>query len=318
MFLRGRARIAAAAVACAAILTWIVLLLTSSFTPPARAVASATLAPAAPAPATASPATASPGLGGPPPAGNGVSIASCVKELAHRPGDHLLVVIGASFTAGVGSGSPDRSWAVVLARTLHWNAVVYGVPGAGYVWPGVGRKGPVSAEIGQIDLRALNPSLVIVQAGHDDIGRISPAVEEQHVTQTIRLIRAEAPRARIALLTVFRGHAKLARALGIDQAIVSAGIAADPNVIIMDPLVGNWQYQHGRDGLHPTVAGSEWLAREVDGVLTGYGVQAARLPAARPGHVQAGPIMCDYSSVGKHSRIVVPPPAGVSARIDPP
>ena len=304
MFLRGRARIAVAIVASAAVLTWLVLLIASSATPPARAIASATLAPA--------PVTASPALSGPPPAGNGVSIASCVKELANRPGGHLLVVIGASFTAGVGSGSPDRSWAVVLARTLHWNAVVYGVPGAGYFWPGAGHKGPVSDEIGRIDLPALNPSLVIVQAGHDDIGRISPTAEEQHVTQTIGLIRAEAPRARIALLTVFPGRANRPRALSIDQAIVTAGIAADPNAIIMDPLVGNWQYQHGPDGLHPTVAGSQWLAREVGGVLSADGFNAAPLSA------ETAPIMCDYSSVGKHSRIRVPQPSGASARIDPP
>jgi len=81
-----------------------------------------------------------------------------------------LAVVSASFTAGVGPGSPDKSWAVVLGRLLDWDAVIYGDQGAGFVRAGAGRMGPVAAEIGRLDLRAIGPALVIVQAGLDDIG----------------------------------------------------------------------------------------------------------------------------------------------------
>jgi hypothetical protein len=40
-----------------------------------------------------------------------------------------VAIVGASFTAGVGAEDPVGSWAVLLARQLHWNAFVYGVPG---------------------------------------------------------------------------------------------------------------------------------------------------------------------------------------------
>jgi len=76
----------------------------------------------------------------------GASLAACEDEIDRRPAPRLAVV-GASFTAGVGSGNPDRSWAVLLARLLHWDAVVYGDPGAGYVRAGIGRQGPVADEI---------------------------------------------------------------------------------------------------------------------------------------------------------------------------
>lgn len=56
----------------------------------------------------------------------------------------------------------------------HWDAVVYGVPGAGYVRPGAGHRGPVAAEIASVGLRALKPGLVIVQAGHARLGRERP------------------------------------------------------------------------------------------------------------------------------------------------
>ena len=97
-------------------------------------------------------------------------MASCEQRLQRtrsRDGQDVpvLAIVGASFTAGVGPGNPDKSWAVLLARRLRWDAVVFGDPGAGYVRAGVGRMGPVAAEIARIDLRALAPSLVIVSSG---------------------------------------------------------------------------------------------------------------------------------------------------------
>lgn len=211
-------------------------------------------------------------------------------ELAQRAGRPRLVIVGASFTAGVGSG-PSRSWAVLLARQLRWDAVVDGVPGAGYVRAGAGRpgsRGPVAAEIARAGLRALQPSLVIVQAGHDDIG-VPAALERRRVEQAVGVIRAEAPRARIALLTVFPGrpHRGASRT---DRAIVAAARAADPAVIIIDPLAAGWRYAHVRDGLHPTAAGSAWIAGQVAGIMREHGV---RTVPASPG---GGAVICDAAT----------------------
>jgi hypothetical protein len=144
-------------------------------------------------------------------------LAGCEQKL-ERDGHKVptIVIVGASFTAGVGSGNPGKSWAVGLARLLHWDAVIYGDPGAGYVRAGAGRKGPVAAEIARVDLRALGPALVIVQAGHDDIG-VPPRLEQRRVEQAVALIRAEAPRARIGLLTVFAGRSPSAAAYRTDH-----------------------------------------------------------------------------------------------------
>src|SRR6202453_5148487 len=183
----------------------------------------------------------------------GGSLAGCEQGLirvrsAPGPRPPVLAIVGASFTAGVGPGNPAQAWAVRLARTLHWAAVIDGVPGAGYVRPGVGREGPVAAEIARVDLRRLDPALVIVQAGHDDIG-VPASVERRRVAQAVAMIRAQAPQARIALLTVFPGRTHLAAARHTDQAIVTAATAADRQVIIMDPLAGNWKFDRVRAGL---------------------------------------------------------------------
>jgi acyl-CoA thioesterase I len=214
---------------------------------------------------------------------------ACEQEIERAPGlgGPRLAIVGASFTAGVGSG-PGRSWAVLLARHLGWDAVVDGVPGAGYVRAGAGRpgsRGPVAAEIARAGLRALQPSLVIVQAGHDDIG-VPPALERRRVEQAVGVIRAEAPRAKIVLLTVFPGRSHRG-ASRTDRAIVAAARAADPAVIIIDPLAGGWRYAHVRDGLHPTAAGSAWIAGRVATILSEYGVRPAPVSAG------SGAIICD-------------------------
>jgi acyl-CoA thioesterase I len=207
-------------------------------------------------------------------------------ERARPNAARTLAVAGASFTAGVGPGAATRSWAVLLAHMLHWDAVVDGVAGAGYVRAGFGGLGPVAAELTRIGLRALAPSLVIIQAGHDDIG-VPVRAEQRRVRQAIALIRAQAPYARIALITVFTAdHSRFARryaaaaAHRTDQAIVAAATAADHDVIIMDPLAARWAFARSPDGLHPTVAGSEWIARKVAGVLRSHGIAAAAGTAA--------------------------------------
>jgi lysophospholipase L1-like esterase len=156
------------------------------------------------------------------------------------------------------------------------------------------RIGPVAAEIARLDLRALAPALVIVQAGHDDIG-VPLRLEQRRVEQAVAMIHAAAPHARIALLTVFAGRSRSAAAYRTDHAIVAAGRAADRNVIILDPLAAGWTYPRSRDGLHPTASGSARIAGQVAAILHDHGVHPA------PQNDKAGAIICDWS-------IPAPPP----------
>ena len=212
--------------------------------------------------------------------GQAAVLTECEQRLqpGRRPGVPTVAIVGASITAGVGSGDPAGSWAVLLARRLHWNAFVYGVPGAGYVHAGLGRKGPVAAEIDRAHLGALRPALVIVQAGHDDM-RVPPGLERQRVEQTVAMIKAQAPRARIALITVFAGRSRPPSLYRTDQAIVAGATAADPQVIIMDPLASGWRFPHAPDGLHPSARGDAWIAGTVAGILRQHGMTPA--PAGR-------------------------------------
>jgi lysophospholipase L1-like esterase len=209
-------------------------------------------------------------------------------ELAprHRP---TVAIVGASYTAGVGPDNPMLSWAVDLARELRWNAVIYGLPGAGYVRTGSDDLGPMARMLSDERLSGLSPALVLVQAGYDD-GKVPVGIEGEQVRRTIELIRAEAPQAKIGLITVFTSPARPipARFYRIDSAIVTAAKAVDPDAIIMDPLTGQWKYQHADDGLHPTAAGDAWIARKVEAMLRAHGVDSR--PATTGA---AAPVICD-------------------------
>jgi GDSL-like Lipase/Acylhydrolase family len=212
---------------------------------------------------------------------------ACEQRIERGPG-HVptMAIVGASYTAGVGPDSPARSWAADLARNLRWDAVIYGIPGAGYVRTGTDGLGPMTRLLSAEHLSGLSPSLVIVQAGYDD-GRVPPGIERQQVLRTIELIRAQAPHATIGLVTVFTSPARPipGRFYRIDSAIVAAAKAADPNAIIMDPLIGQWTFQHADGRLHPTAAGDAWIAGKIGAILRAHGIV---------GHpTTAAPITCD-------------------------
>jgi lysophospholipase L1-like esterase len=195
----------------------------------------------------------------------------------------LLVVAGASFTAGVGAPGPADGWAVRLAELIRWRAVTLGVPGAGYTRPGAGPLGPLSRLLGHLHLAALRPALVIIQAGHDDLG-VPAAVEAEHVAGLVGRLRREAPAARLAFLTVFSpstaSAATLTAEAATDSAIVSAVRTSDPRAIVIDPLHSHWRFPRAADGLHPTARGDLLIAEHVASALRRAGVVATS--AAQP------------------------------------
>jgi lysophospholipase L1-like esterase len=218
----------------------------------------------------------------------GVSFAACEQRLERTARSiPTVAIVGASYTVGVGPGKPSLSYAAVLARKLNWNAVIYGVSGVGYTEPGAHDLGPVRHLLAAERLHRLAPALVIIQAGHDD-GRVAISLEEAQVRRTLAFIRAQAPHARIALITVFTVPGRPASPIlaRLDRAIVRAARAADPRVIIMDPLTGHWKYAREHDGLHPSAAGDRWIARKVASILRDHDIDPRPRTAVTP-------VICD-------------------------
>ena len=172
----------------------------------------------------------------------------------------LLAVVGASVAAGVGAGHRGDAWPEDLARMLRGRVVVSADPGAGYVNPGAGHRGPFSRLAARLDLARLHPGVIIVQGGHDDIGQPLALIRER-VESLVAAIRRDAPHARLAVLTVFaRGNRPSAAAWSTDQTVVAAARHADPGVLVFDPLADRWHFPQIGDHLHPTPVGHRWIA----------------------------------------------------------
>ena len=190
------------------------------------------------------------------------------SQRSKAPSRPLLAVVGASFAAGVGAGQPDHAWPQDLARLMHWRLAVRADPGAGYVNPGAGHRGPFARLAAHLHLARLHPSTVIIQGGHDDIGCPLPLIRAR-VEGLVATIHREAPQARLAVLTVFPRGKPTPAAVATDQAIVTAARRADPAVEVFDPIASHWHFPRIGDHLHPTPAGHEWIAHHLaDGFRT--------------------------------------------------
>jgi acyl-CoA thioesterase I len=193
----------------------------------------------------------------------------------------VLAVVGASFSAGVGARAAAQAWPADLGRMLHMRVEVSAVPGAGFITAGRGRRGPFAKLTGQLKLAQLRPAVVVIQGGHNDIGRPAAALSRS-VRALVNSIRCQAPGTRVCVVSVFpTGNVPSRAALATDRVIVAAAREADPQVIVLDPITQHWHFPRMRDQLHPTAAGHQWIAAKVAGALRAAGaVPATAKPTA--------------------------------------
>lgn len=175
----------------------------------------------------------------------------------------LLLVLGASITAGVGAESPGAAWPRVLASLMDWRLVADGVPGAGFLSPGGEGRGPFSRQLAGLGLADLDPSVVIVQGGRNDVGQPLPELELR-VVELFTLLARQAPQARLGLISVFPGAELSSEERSTNEVIVRAARQAVARIIVFDPINERWRFPTVEDGVHPTTAGhrciAEWVA----------------------------------------------------------
>jgi acyl-CoA thioesterase-1 len=187
----------------------------------------------------------------------------------------VLLVIGASFAAGVGVDlMPQLAWPGILGNRINYRVVVSADPGAGFINRGDGGLGPFSQLLARVDVATLKPALVLIQGGHNDAG-VNTTEEKKAVASLFQTIHREAPQARIGLLGFF-DTSRIGPApvyiLNTDSAIVSAARSVLPNLLVFDPLTSHWVFPRIRDHLHPTPAGHKKIAGYVAGGLIRDGI----------------------------------------------
>ncbi|RDB46453.1 SGNH/GDSL hydrolase family protein [Tsukamurella tyrosinosolvens] len=174
-----------------------------------------------------------------------------VRTADSRP----IVVIGASISTGYeveGVVAYPRMISAIAGRSVYLSAR----SGAGY------NDGAIAGLTRAAKIAERDPALVVVQAGSNDVGASTSAIDGQ-VRQVIATVRSQAPKAKVALITVFPSvHGSGPNARATESAIVGAARAVDPSVSVISPLSEGWVYGTSSDG-HPDAAAHQKLAERV-------------------------------------------------------
>lgn len=174
-----------------------------------------------------------------------------VRTADSRP----IVVIGASISTGYeveGVVAYPRMISAIAGRSVYLSAR----SGAGY------NDGAIAGLTRAANLPERDPALVVVQAGSNDVGASTAAIDGQ-VRQVITTVRSQAPKAKVALITVFPSvHGSGPNARATESAIVGAARAVDPSISVISPLSEGWVYGTSSDG-HPDAAAHQKLAERV-------------------------------------------------------
>ena len=138
------------------------------------------------------------------------------RPAAHPRGGRGLTGAGPAAAAGRGGGvvlgrsrgRPPRSGLAAGPGPDHALAArAQRRPRAGYVNPGAGHRGPFAKLAGRLHLARTDPGTIIIQGGHDDIGRPLPLIRAR-VEALIASVHRACPRSRLAVLTVFRAASR--------------------------------------------------------------------------------------------------------------
>ncbi len=178
---------------------------------------------------------------------------------------HLLVV-GASYTQGLGAAHPSDGYAYQLGRELGWTTEVDGVAGTGFVNPGPRHQGTFAQRLARVH-PAAPPDVVLLQGGRNDVAAPVPVLTRA-VEQTLDICHERFAGARLALLGPIPGRLPVDPAQRRVAAVLRS-VASAQHVLFIDPLSEGWISPANVRGFsgsvpgHPNDAGYAFIADRV-------------------------------------------------------
>ncbi|MBT2594691.1 SGNH/GDSL hydrolase family protein [Arthrobacter sp. ISL-72] len=120
------------------------------------------------------------------------------------PANPSVLIVGDSYTEGVGADSTDQGWAHVAGTELNLNPVIDGVRGTGFAWGGgadnsEGRQ--YSVRLREIaDAQTITPDVLVLQGGQNDtLLKNNPEVTKA-VTSTVSEAKKLWPNVQIVIM----------------------------------------------------------------------------------------------------------------------
>jgi lysophospholipase L1-like esterase len=216
--------------------------------------------------------------------------ATVVTAALKAPVNHRLLVVGASYTQGLGARPQTSGYAYLLGSALGYDTTVDGVAGTGFLNNGPHDQGTFAQRISH-EPSSLDPGLVLLQCGRNDLGYPDLALRRA-VVRTISLVRQKYARAEIVMLGSIPGDAPVPPDLERLQSSFS-DTAKSLGVAFIDPIAQDWitiHDVHGYTGAvpqHPNNAGYAYIAARIVSDL--YGLSNGLIGTAHPHIRPAGP-----------------------------
>lgn len=185
------------------------------------------------------------------------------------PAEPVLLILGDSYTAGVGADQPDQGWANLVAGQLGYPTNIDGVPGTGFAWGG-GTQDELDGEY-ETRLRAIAgntafvPNLLILQGGQNDAQITNPDEVQAATAQTIEAARRFWPGIQVVVLGPSAPQPVAEELRGVNSAVRAGAAAAGAPFI--DAVEAGWFTSANSpafnfDGAHPNTAGHAYVAEK--------------------------------------------------------
>jgi len=200
------------------------------------------------------------------PAAAAVAAGTPSKTKGAESEHHRILILGASYTQGLGAEPATAGYAYLVGPELHWASEVHGVSGTGYLNPGPRHQGTFAQQIDQLPT-TFAPNVVLVQGGRNDGNYPRPRLEAA-IAATIAQARKHFVGARIVMLgpipprvPVDAGELRAEAALG--------AVAASQHVMFIDPIREHWITAEnqatyaGHVPGHPNNAGYAYIAHRL-------------------------------------------------------
>jgi lysophospholipase L1-like esterase len=224
---------------------------------------------ALPAPITSLTATATASASAAP-APTATATATAQQLRIELPAEPVLLILGDSYTAGVGADRPDQGWAYLVAGELGYPTNIDGVPGTGFAWGGGARDeldGEYEARLRKIAANpAFVPNVLILQGGQNDALVPNPDEVETATAQTIEAARRFWPGVQVVVLGPSAPQ-PVAEELRAANTAVRAGAAA-AGAPYIDAAEAGWFTSanspefNANDGAHVNTAGHAYIAEK--------------------------------------------------------
>ncbi|MGR0221474.1 SGNH/GDSL hydrolase family protein [Agromyces sp. ZXT2-6] len=199
------------------------------------------------------------------------------EPLASLPEQPTALIVGDSFSEGIGASKPDAGWARTASDALSWRATIDAIGGTGFT-KGNASDGRIGlAYVDRIEAHAASGAeydVIVLQGGLNDF----LATHREEVLATVRAVEAARERWPDAAIVVFGPIEPLG--MGVQRSARFEAIregAEEADATFIDPDVpAPWINERNSirfdagDGLHLNDAGYAYIAARFAAVIESY------------------------------------------------